>query len=128
MNEQPAPRLLEHTYEGQTLKAGDFVTAYEKGYHVVTGIVRRFFKSGDYRLKPGSGKSVGDEDSPLVFYRRVISASGNKVTAKPKKELCCCWGFVSKVDDSFIDAQQAAAHEQWEDIRQLREEFLNEPW
>ena len=126
MNRPVPPRLTEHTYEGVTLKEGDFIEAYEKGYHVVIAIYQRFFGADGSYLKPGSTKKVGDEASPMVIYRRVISAKGNKV--KVKAEIHCDWQWVSKIDDEFIEAQKQAEIKKWDGILALSEDFNNNPW
>lgn len=127
MNRPVPPRLTEHTYEGVTLKEGDFIEAYETGYHVVIAIYQRFYDETDYRLKkPDNTKKVGDEDNPMVIYRRVISVKGNKV--KRKGEIQCSWEWVHKIDDEFIEDQKQAEIKKWDGIVALSEDFNNNPW
>ena len=61
-----------------TLTVGELVTAYEKGYHVITGFE---FREGH---------------PPLVYYRRVVSSSGKKIKGKGS-DLSCDASYVQRV-------------------------------
>lgn len=68
-----------------TLTVGELVTAYEKGYHVITGFE---FREGH---------------PPLIYYRRVISDSGKKIKGKGS-DLVCDASYVQRVTKAATEA------------------------
>lgn len=81
-----------------TFKVGLIITAYEKGYHICTGITPRFIDDRDeFRGTYGSLKE-GDEGSPLIHYKKINLKTG----AIGKSESCCdapyCHTAFSQID------------------------------
>jgi len=67
-----------------TIQVGDLVTAYEKGYHIVTAIHHREY------------------NPPLIYYKRVVSDSGKDVKSGGKP-LVCCISYASKVTREMVN-------------------------
>jgi len=67
-----------------TLTPGDLITAYEKGYHVLCYI-----------------KFRGDDETPLVYYTRVVSAAGAVVKSGP--ELVCDASYVHRLTKTAVE-------------------------
>lgn len=63
------------------IKVGDLITAYHKGYHIVTEVQERT-------------KAIDRTDSPLIHYNQIVDSTG-----KPRKSkgLCCDAAFCRKV-------------------------------
>ena len=64
-------------WPARVLRVGDLITAYKKGYHVVTRIFLREKEAGD----------LHDPD-PLIYYKQVCNSSGVP-TKRAKTEHCC---------------------------------------
>ncbi len=66
-----------------TLSVGELITAYEKGYHILTGI--------DYRA---------DDQTPLMRYTRVVTAAGKRT--KANKEMVCDASYVRRLNTGDV--------------------------
>lgn len=67
------------------INVGDIITAYHKGYHIVTKVERRFVDT-DYKLCGGRG-NIGDEYEALIEYRTVLTKDFKPQKSKSTK--CC---------------------------------------
>lgn len=67
----------------ETIKVGDLVTAYEKGFHRVT------------EIKPRR------KDTPLIMYVRVFGANGKPVSSK--QHLGCDAAYVRKASERLAE-------------------------
>ena len=92
------------------LKPGDIITAYVKGFHEVVAVERRYHTEKDfadpYHQYPDGrphlkGKKLGDEASPIIYYRRRLSRNGNKA---PNQICCCDLSFCEKLTQDAIYA------------------------
>jgi hypothetical protein len=80
-----------------TIKVGDLITAYHKGYWRVTKITPRRYGEND--LKP-EGAKAGDEYDPLFTYEKVLSAD-----FKPCRKVAeeCDASYCKKVTKEQLD-------------------------
>jgi len=71
------------------MKEGDIITTYYIGYYRLTRIVQRFYQSDrDIPSFLRETAKIGDEYTPLYYFRKIADAKGNK-TSKPGKETSC---------------------------------------
>lgn len=92
------------------IEVGDMITAYHAGFHVVTGVVRRFVTQDDLRFSINAGKSIGDESSALIQYRTVLT---KKYTAPRSSSVKACdASFCEKLTRESIAQQRQAKLEE----------------
>jgi len=89
------------------MKEGDIITTYYIGYYRLTRIVQRFYQCD--RDIPSFLKEtvkIGDEYSPLYYFKKIADAKGNKIS-KPGKENCCdaafCYPAIRSLQKMIID-------------------------
>lgn len=68
------------------MKVGDLITAYEKGYFRLTRIERRFYTQQDIYFRPSENLILGQEYSPLYYYKQEYDSNGNP---RKSEEKCC---------------------------------------
>ena len=90
------------------LKPGDLITAYEKGYHV-------FIR---YEMR-GKCTITKKKMPPLVYYQRVVSASGNPVKSSSIKtcDASFCRKLTPEIIDQLRDDAIAQAQAQWANLQ-----------
>lgn len=73
--------MAEFTFD-KKIKVGDYITAYEAGYHIVTGLRR------------------GGSSGTLVEYKRVLTSEGKGANSGVK---CCDGSYCKKLTKEFVD-------------------------
>jgi hypothetical protein len=81
------------------LKVGDIITAYHKGYWVVTSIDKRVTDYTDVRS--GHDTAEGLPKNSIINYELLFD-SNFKASGKKKKKNCCDSAYCHKVDDEFF--------------------------
>ena len=68
----------------KSIKIGDLITSYSKGYFRVTKVVRRFYTKDDEESfdflenKYGTRPRLGDEYNPTIHSRKLLDLKFNK--------------------------------------------------
>lgn len=86
------------------LKIGDLITAYHKGYWVVTSIEQRVVTKDEEERYSGRYGKEGDPKNSMIHYELAFD-SKFKPSGKKKKVNCCDASYCSKVDAKFIADQ-----------------------
>ncbi len=68
------------------MKEGDLITTYYKGYFRLKRIERRFTTQQDINSRLNSGRSLGEEYSPLFHFEQEFDSNGD---VKKSKEKAC---------------------------------------
>lgn len=86
------------------LKVGDLITAYHKGYWVVTSIEQRVVTKDEEETYQGRYGKEGDPKNSMIYYELAFD-SKFKPAGKKKKTNRCDASYCSKVDAKFIADQ-----------------------
>lgn len=97
--------MSDHSTHDQSLRVGDIVTAYVKGYWRVVRIERRFVTASNFNvwistIHPNVG--VGDEFNPLFYLEMIFNSN---FTKRGKKTCQCDAQYCHRVDKKFIDGE-----------------------
>jgi len=95
--------MLDKSFFKQ-LQVGDLITAYHKGYWVVTKIEHRYINSSLQCLGCYQHLKVGDEYNSLVFYSKVANAHGRILKSKTIK--CCDESYCSLINQDLLQKKQ----------------------
>jgi len=84
------------------IEVDDIITSYNKGYHKVVAVHRRFVVEGDYDSKG----EIGDEYNSLIEYRIVMDSKFNP--KKTKRTNTCDSSYCKAIGSLDIKAEKKA--------------------
>lgn len=107
----------------QTIKVGDLITAYHKGFWQVTEVQRRFLT--DYDVATYSSYrdyKAGYEYNPVIHYKQVATAGFVKTSGKKIKS--CDASFCRKISEEYFAKLRVDLEKQIAALEQLRKDCL----
>ena len=85
-------------------KVGDLITAFNNGVHEIVNIERRFYETeNDIPSSLKGVKSIGDEYSALIYYKKILNANGIKAKSI---EQSCDVGFCNHFSDFIKEKEE----------------------
>ncbi len=81
----------------KNIKIGSYITAYTKGFHIVTNLTR------------------GGSSGTIVHYKRVLNTNG--APAKSKNEMSCDGSYCKLIDKKFVDTLVSKEQTAFETLR-----------